>query len=96
MGGEKTYKVSWVEIHFLQRASSFFEPLHVALFEDEEIFEINVLRWFILMVVLLSGLAEKLIEQLAATFHQNQTTIIRAVWLVVQKPLYALHSLAMR
>lgn len=46
------------------------------------------------MLGLLLLLAEELVKQLAAALHQDQTTVIGAIGLVVQQTLYALHALA--
>jgi hypothetical protein len=46
------------------------------------------------MLGLLLLLAEELVEQLAAALHQDQTTIVGAIGLVVEQTLHALHALA--
>jgi hypothetical protein len=78
------YQVTSFKIHLLERATALLEPLDILFLEDEEVFEVFLLWRLILMVVLLPLLAEELVIQLAATLHQNQASIIRAVGLVVQ------------
>jgi hypothetical protein len=92
--GIPKHQITRLEVDFDHLAAAFLEPLDIFLFEDEQVAELFALRWLILVVVLLPGLGEELVEKLARPLHDNQTTILGTVWLIVQQSLDTLHALA--
>lgn len=85
------HEIARLKIDLGHLASKLLKPLDVLFLEDEQVFEIFLLWWLILVVVLLTSLGEELIKELAGTLHNNETSIIRSVWLVIEKALNALH-----
>lgn len=88
-------KVTGVHVDLDHLAAALLEPLDVLLLEDEEVTEVLLLWGLVLVVVLLAGLLEELVEELAGALHDDEATVIGAVGLVVQETLNTLHALTL-
>jgi len=88
-------KVTGLEVDLDHFTATLLEPLDVFLLKDEEVAEVLLLWGLVLVVVLLAGLLEELVEELAGALHDDEATVLRAVGLVVQETLNTLHALAL-